>query len=570
MKIGYEPGKSIKNNVTYFLEVHAKKNPDKPIFYWINPEILRSPDRIDLNSFGHQSISYSKFVDYTSRIASGYLNLGIKKGDRVIVFLPMILNMYLALSALQRIGAIPVFLDSWTRHIHLKTCIDQVKPNAMISFEKAFILGKSIPELEAIPLKISVGSTTQKYSTSLEDLIHVSSTLPITSVEQEDTALITFTTGSSGIPKGADRSHRFLAAQHYALSKCIPYNENDIDLPIFPVFSLNNVASGIITVLPAIDISTPKPTDSVILLNQIKISGLNCATLSPSIFNNLSAYCIENKLQMPQLRRVVTGGAPISRSNVINFKSVARNTEIVVIYGSTEVEPISQITEEELLSFKSKEDIDPELAEEGVNVGHIIPGLEYKLIKIDRNPIKITAQDDWRSIEVSNGVGELIVSGEHVCQKYYKNPEAFNRAKIVDIDGTVWHRTGDLVRLDEKGYLWIVGRVHNAIQRAGTYVFPVRAEVILKKLPFVYQAAYLGIPDPNLGEKTIVVIEPKDKILLIKSDSIKTWELKIRGLFAKNDLPIDSILFVDGIPMDPRHHSKVEYAQLRQQIQTQL
>lgn len=570
MKIGYEPGISIKNNVTYFLEGHAKKNPDKPIFYWINPEVFGSQDSIDLSKLEHQSISYLNFVDFTAKIASGYSSLGVKKGDRVIVFLPMTLNMYLALSALQRIGAIPVLLDSWTRHIHLKTCIDQVNPRAIISFDKAFLLGCSIPELEAIPLKISVGPTTQKYSASLEDLIHSSSTIPITPVEQEDTALITFTTGSSGVPKGADRSHRFLAAQHYALSKCIPYHEDDIDLPIFPVFSLNNVASGITTVLPAIDISTQKPTDAAILLNQIKNSGINCATLSPSIFNNLSTYCIENKLEIPQLRRAVTGGAPISRNNVIDFKSIAKNTKIVVLYGSTEVEPISQISDKELLSFKSKEDKDPELIEEGVDVGHIVPGLDYKLIKIDKNPIRVNTQSDWESIEISDDIGELIVTGEHVCQRYYKNPEAFNRAKIVDIDGTIWHRTGDLVRLDKKGYFWIVGRVHNAIQRAGTYVFPVRAEVILKELPFVAQAAYLGIPDPSLGERTIVVIQPKDLTLILEPENKKTWELKIRDLFAKNSLPIDSILFVDSIPMDPRHHSKVEYSQLRQQIQVQL
>lgn len=570
MKIGYEQGKNIKNNVTYFLEGYAKKNPNKSIFCWVNPELFRSPDNIDLNKLESQAINYRNFVEFTSKIASGYSNLGIKKGDRVVIFLPMVLNMYLALSALQRIGAIPVLLDSWTRHIHLKTCIDQVKPSGIISFDKAFLLGRSLPELEAIPLKISVGPTTQKYSAKLEGLIDSSSTIPITPVEQEDTALITFTTGSSGVPKGADRSHRFLAAQHYALNKCIPYQENDIDLPIFPVFSLNNVASGITTVLPAIDISTQKSTDAAILLNQIKNSGVNCATLSPSIFNNLSKYCIENKLEIPQLRRVVTGGAPISRNNVINFKSVAKNAEVIVLYGSTEVEPISQIRDKELLSFKSEQKEDPDIVEEGVNIGHIVPGLKYKFIKIDKNPIKVATSGDWKSIEISSGIGELIVTGEHVCQRYYKNPEAFNRAKIVDTNGTVWHRTGDLVRQDKKGNFWIVGRVHNAIKRFGTYVFPVKAEVVLKKLSFVAQAAYLGMPDPSLGEKSIVVIQTNDGTLLSESDNKRSWELKVRELFTKNNLPVDSILFVDSIPMDPRHHSKVEYSQLRKQIQEEL
>lgn len=553
MRIGYFSGKNIKNNVSYFVEIHSNKNPNKPIFNWISPESLKP-----------QSITYSEFTTLTSKLASGYTELGIKYGDRVILFVPMTVNLYLTMSALQRIDAIPVFLDSWTRHIHMETAIQQVKPKAIVSFEKAFMLLSGISDL--IPIKISVGPTTNNYTANLEELMQNTSQSPIFPVEQEDTALITFTTGSSGIPKGADRSHRFLAAQHYALRDCIPYQEKDIDLPIFPVFSLNNIASGISTVLPAIDIGTPKSSDSQILLSQIKNCNVNCATLSPSIFNNLAKFCIENNLKIPQLRRVVTGGAPISRSDIVNFKTIAKNAEIVVLYGSTEVEPISQIKNEELLAIKSHEDKDEEWVDEGVNVGHIVKGLKFKLIRINKNPIKINSQNDWKQIEIQkDDVGELIVSGEHVCQKYYKNQDAFERAKIVDVNGTIWHRTGDLVRIDKDGYFWIVGRVHNVINRDGTYIYPVRAEVVLKKLPFVLQAAYLGIEDSKLGERAVAVIEPKDKTLT-QSKATKKLEIKIKQIFAKNNLTIDSIIFVENIPMDPRHHSKVEYSQLRQQI----
>lgn len=563
MRIGYVSGKDIKNNVSNFLETHSNKNPDKPMFYWVDHELLKPRSEISEELFNHQSMSYKEFTNITSRVASGYINLGIKHGDRVILFVPMTVNLYLAMSALQRIGAIPVFLDSWTRHIHMGTAIQQVQPKAIISFEKAFMLLSAISDL--IPIKISVGSTTNNYTASLEELMQNTSQSPIFPVEQEDTALITFTTGSSGVPKGADRSHRFLAAQHYALKECIPYQENDIDLPIFPVFSLNNIASGISTVLPAIDIGTPKSSDSQVLLNQIKSCNVTCATLSPSIFNNLANFCLQNNLEITELKRVVTGGAPISRNNITNFKSVARNAEIVVLYGSTEVEPISKITDKELLSLKSLEDRDLEWVDEGVNVGHIVKGLKHKLIKIDKNPIKINSEQDWDSFEVKNDVGELIVTGEHVCQKYYKNQEAFDRAKIVDKDGTIWHRTGDLVRIDKGGYIWIVGRVHNAIKRDGIYLFPVRAEVVLKKLSFVMQAAYLGVPDSKIDEQAVVVIEPKDKTI-IQSKDTKKLEVKIRNVLSKNNLPVDSIVFLESIPMDPRHHSKVEYTQLRKQI----
>lgn len=545
MRIGYFPGKNIKNNVSCFLEEQSKKTPDKPIFYWASSDPL-----------SYQSINYKEFTTTTSRIASGYLKLGIKQGDRVILFVPMTVNLYLAMSALQRIGAIPVFLDSWTRHVHMGTAIQQVQPKAIISFEKAFMMLANAPGVESIPIKITVGLTSQKYGTPLEELT-TSPLSPIYPVEQEDTALITFTTGSSGMPKGADRSHRFLAAQHYALNKCIPYKEDDIDLPIFPVFSLNNVASGISTVLPSIDIGTPNSTDSQILFNQIKNCKVNCATLSPSIFNNLAKFCRENNFEIPQLKRVVTGGAPVSRNNILDFKSIAKNAEIVVLYGSTEVEPISQIRDREL---------DSDLMDEGVSVGHIVAGLTFKIIKINRNSIKIDSKKDWKMLESEKDeVGELIVSGEHVCQKYYKNQEAFDRAKIVDTDGVIWHRTGDLVRLDGDGCFWIVGRVHNAINRNGRYLFPVQSELILKKLSFVSQAAYVGIPDSTLGEKAVVVMQTKDNTI-IQNKKTKQLEAKIKSAFSKNNLPVDLIIFVENIPMDPRHHSKVEYTELRKQI----
>lgn len=545
MKIGYFPGKNKKNNVSCFLEEQSKKTPHKKIFYWVSPKTGKQ-----------ESMSYKEFTEISSRIATGYLKLGIKQGDRIILFVPMTVNLYLAMSALQRIGAIPVFLDSWTRHVHMGTAIQQVQPKAIISFEKAFTMLAHAPGVDSIPIKITVGAISQSYGTRLEDLAN-NPLSPIAPVQQEDTALITFTTGSSGMPKGADRSHRFLAAQHNALNNCIPYKEDDIDLPIFPVFSLNNIASGITTVLPAIDIGSPQSTDSQVLFNQIKKYKVNSATLSPSLFTNLANFCNENNLKLPKLKRVVTGGAPISRDNILHFKSIAKNAEIVVLYGSTEVEPISQIRDREL---------DNNSSSTGVNVGHIVAGLTYKLIKINRNSIKIKSKKDWNKFESQKDeIGELIVSGEHVCQKYYKNQDAFNRAKIVDPNGIIWHRTGDLVRVDADGYFWIVGRVHNAINRNGIYFFPVHAEMILKKLFFVSQAAYVGIADASLGEKAVVVIQPKDPTF-IKNKKRKQLETDIHVLFSKNNLPLDLILFVENIPMDPRHHSKVEYAQLRKQI----
>lgn len=568
-RIGYHAGKDPRNNVTAFLDRHLTERPDLIPLRWADPLALRSWS-YDLNDpLPHLSISLQDFDRSISSVARGYLELGIVRGDRVILFLPMSLDMYIAMFALQKIGAIAVFLDSWARRGALGSCAQTVSPKAMVSFHQAFELVKDVPELKAMPLKIVKGPPPlgAKYEATFESLLQAPANAPTAAVEMEETALITFTTGSSGVPKGANRTHRFLAAQHYELHECIPYRSSDIDLPIFPIFSLNNLAEGVSTVIPALDVGVPSEKDALILIAQMRAAGVTCTTLSPSLLNGLSSYCLRHGIYLPNIRRAATGGAPVSRDNLVDFTAVAKNAEVWVLYGSTEVEPMAHIEAQDMIHAKSRASNDTEWVDEGVNVGHLVDSLERKFLKINKGTVTVDSADDWAELEVEKGaVGELIVAGEHVCRDYYNNEDAFHRAKIRDERGVVWHRTGDLGRLDDSGNLWIVGRVHNAIQREGKYHFPVRGEIILKKLPFVRYGAYLGIPDAWLGEKIICVIVPIESQKAGDPDTEAQYAAEIIRLMKKNEVVVDQILFRSEMPMDPRHHSKVEYDVLRKQL----
>jgi len=569
-KAGYYPGAHRGNNVHTFLEQHLAKNPELVVLQWANPEALKAFAAGEFKgSLTHDSITVKQLHERIGHVAAGFQKLGITAGDRVIVFVPMSLYLYIAMFALQKIGAIAVFLDSWARRNHLGASAQIVAPQAMVSFEKAFDLCSQVPELDQVPLKISVGPTTRPFAARLEELFQFPGFAESIPVEQEQPALITFTTGSSGTPKGANRTHRFLAAQHYALNECIPYTEQDADLPVFPIFSLNNLAAGVSTIIPAFDIGVPGDHDPEILLAQLKACNVTCTTLSPSLFNRLSAYCLQNGITLPEIRRVVTGGAPVSRDNVVDMQKVTPNAEIWILFGSTEAEPMAHIEGRDMINQKTRASEDPEWVDEGVNVGHMAEGLYYKFITIQKGPVEVKQASDWTSLEVPKGeVGELIVAGEHVCRNYYNDEAAFKRAKIMDENGTVWHRTGDLGRLDEKGNLWIVGRVHNAINRGGKYCFPVRAELIMKKLGTTQYAAYLGVPDEKLGEKTVAVIVPQDKSVLGTSVE-EDMRRDLLRIMEKNGVPVDQVLFREKIPMDPRHHSKVEYDVLRTELKSQ-
>lgn len=555
--IGYHPGSVELNNVISHMERHLREHPERIALRWANRQALAQWNGDPRTPISHDQIDYRSMAQRINVVAGGLSRIGIEKGDRVIIFLPMSLDMYVAMFAVQRIGAIAVFLDSWARSHHLGASAECVGPKAMISFQQAFALVDQVPEFKSMPIRIMYGPGDNR-THHFEELLANPTPAPTAPVESEFTALITFTTGSTGKPKGANRTHRFLSAQHNALNRVIPYEAHDADMPAFPIFSLNNLAAGVTTVLPALDLAAPSPRDPAILACQILNENITCTTLSPSMLVGLAKYCAEQKIQLSGLRRVVTGGAPISKDDVRQFYAIAPQTDLWILYGSTEAEPMAHIEGRDMI--KDGEPKDPEIVENGVNVGHISEDVDFRFIKIIPGPVDLK-KTPWSEIEVPHGtVGEFLVTGDHVCRDYYNNPEAFVSTKIMDLDGRVWHRTGDLAYIDGQKNLWIVGRVNNAVERAGKYYFPVQAEVLLKRLSFTHRCAFLGMPHTELGQANCAVIEPKGDV------SFENAKKEIQRIFEKNGIPLDDIRFIKSIPMDPRHHSKVEYGVLRKQL----
>lgn len=562
-KFGFFHGEDTKNNVTNFMTSHAIKTPDRKAMMWVSAENKLTAG-IKINpALPHESITFAEFNDSTNRICRGLKQIGIKKGDRVIIFLPMSTHLYQTMNAVLKLGAIAVFLDSWARRGHLGSSANTVSPRAMISFEAAYQYCNDVPELSSIPIKIVVGPHTGTYASSYEELVKNEPDETIEPVSGDHTALITFTTGSSGTPKGADRTHQFLAAQHYAIDHVIPYKQGDVDMPAFPIFSLNNIAAGVTTVIPCTDIAQPAPDDPIKLASQILSCGINCATLSISMISGLVEYSKTHDISLDVMERVVTGGAPVSNDLLSGFLKVVPKSDVMLLYGSTEAEPMAHIEAKDILWPKYKKTTTDEMVEEGVNVGFFADDLDAKFVKIHKERIELEA-DDWTSWEIKDGeVGELLVSGLHVCKRYYNNIEATKDTKVYESNGKVWHRTGDLAYKDEHDQVWLVGRVHNTIIRNGQALFPVKVEILLKRIDWIEKSAFVGIPDKNLGEKAYAVVAPSRE--LSEAEKKKCVE-NIQAALNSYNIPVDGILITSDIPMDPRHHSKVEYPILRERI----
>lgn len=538
--------KGAGHNVITLLERQSGLHPDRTALLWRDPGLVPS---------GHRSMSFQELTEASSAVAAGLEEGGVSPGDRVFLFVPMSPFLYVSLFGVLRLGAVAVFLDSWARREQLAECAGQVDPKAFIGPEAAHQLVAGAQAFAGVSVAVRVGAG-ESGSVALEALIERGGSRPVEPVLPDTSALVTFTTGSSGVPKGADRTHGFLAAQHAALATAIPYAPDDVDLPVFPVFSLNNLAAGVTTVLPDIDLAHPSPEDGARLAAQLQELDATCATLSPSLLRAVIAAVPAVSDGLGRLRRVVTGGAPISLRDVRDFERALPDSELHILYGSTEVEPVAHLVGSEMPGEEGG----------GVCLGTPSPELELKFVRPHRDAITLGG-NGWAGWEVDpEQGGELLVSGAHVCPGYFRNPEAFARAKVVDPDGVVWHRTGDICRVDDRGRLWMLGRVHNAVHRGGRLLFPVEPELLMKGLSFVEHAAYVGIPDPELGEAAWAVFTPAPG-MEAPGRGAPDMEGRVRAALEAKGIPVDRVVRADHIPLDPRHHSKVDADALRRQLE---
>jgi olefin beta-lactone synthetase len=507
-------------------------------------------------------ISFGALWDRIGRVAAGLRRLGLGAGERAIVMIPMSIDLYVAMLALLEIGAVAVFVDPWIGRRQIAAFAAFAGPRAWIGTAKSHLLRLLDRRLRAIPIAVTTGRRLGSLPAplSLAELEREPGDGAIHPVSPGDPALITFTTGSSGEPKGANRTHGFLLAQRAALAAEFPAREGDVEMTMFPVFALNNLAAGVPSIVPAMDFRRVDRVDAGRVLAQMRRHGVTTCTASPPFFDRL-AGALETAeerpaAEMPRLRRLLTGGAPVSDSQLRVWRRAFPETEILVAYGSTEAEPVAHLTaEERLVAMNPGRPLAP-----GYCAGSPIDRLRAKAVRIHPGPIELGA-DGWTPWELAAGeIGELVVTGEHVCRDYYRNPGAVRETKIADPDtGAVWHRMGDTGSFDALGRFWLAGRVHSTIRRGGALVHPQLVEqAALGDDPRLRRAAAVGLPDGELGERVVLAVET----CTAKTAAEIAGEIAAR--VAAAGLPVDGILLTrEPLPVDPRHNSKIDYGKLR-------
>lgn len=504
-----------------------------------------------------QQLTFAELWARIEKISSGLEAAELAPGDRAVLMVPMSIELYLLLLSVLKTGAVVVFIDPWMKMKQIAEVAAFSEPKAFIGMPKSHFLRLFHRGLGGISLSITTGTRIlripAKMSLSeLEGACGNTSIFPRTAAQS---ALITFTSGSSGTPKGANRTHGFLRAQHQALRQEFPYETEDVDMPMFPIFALNNLAQGIPSVIPRMDFKNVLGVQGEIIVKQMLENQVSTCTASPPFVDQICNFLEASGRRAPKLRRLLAGGAPVSNAQLERWLKFFPSTEITVVYGSTEAEPVAHISAKNRLLHGSGEG-----SGLGYCVGKPTPLLETRLLPICIEKT-FEGQNAWaNSFSKPLEIGELIVSGDHVCKDYYKNDIAVSENKLRDDQGRTWHRMGDTGYFDEAGSFWIVGRVHSTIKRGGKYVHPQLVEqAAAASDPQIGRVAAVGLADQELGERVVLIIEgpPSQHIRDVVSKSLE-----------KAGQHVDEIRFsVKPLPLDPRHNAKIDYLRLKESLQ---
>ncbi len=489
---------------------------------------------------GGKCLSYHDFLKQAKKVAAVLRKEGIQKGDDVLLLEPISTRLYLFLVALWSIGATVVIFDPSAGKEHIEKCLSRVHLKVFIGMRKAMLLKCILPILRKISKTLTVDQVLkQSNKADTESNIEV--------LEADTPALITFTSGSTHIPKAIVRTHYFLIQQYEVLDKNIDYQEGDVDLATMPVFTLANLAKGITTVIPNDSLSDISKLNAKRLVAQIKEHHITRLSSSPTVAL-LLAKAAKGHDDLASIKRLNIGGGPIFPNMLPLLKESFKNASITIVYGSSEAEPISELDSTSL----TEEVVEKMKIGKGLFVGQPIKQIECQIAKTSELKPELSEEEILRAFCKIEEVGEIIVTGEHVLKSYLQGiGDEENKIKTPK---HIWHRTGDLGYLDKEGNLWLLGRVMAVKEHRGhtLYPFAIECEVCVQyNLP---RAAYLFYKDKHL----LIIQEPSPNMLSPNMLVSKEDQLHIKEKYG-----LDEMISVKQIPLDTRHRAKVEYTKLK-------
>ncbi|HRK42833.1 MAG TPA: AMP-binding protein [Gemmobacter sp.] len=487
-------------------------------------------------------LSWTEFANRVDRLATGFLHLGITRGDRVGIWAPNRLEWVLTQFATARIGAILVNVNPAYRKSEVEYALRHVGVRALVVAERfktsdyLGMLAELLPELaDCAPGQLAAARLPDLRMVIRMGEGHTPGMLTFDALaatpadpaqldaitarlRPEDAINIQFTSGTTGLPKGATLSHRNIVNNAQCVTDRMRLTDADrlcIPVPLYHCFGmvmgvLGCVSQGATMVFPGEGF---EPAATLATVAEERCTALYGV---PTMFSAMLACEGFAGFTLSSLRTGIMAGSPCPIEVMKRVQAEMHMTEVTIAYGMTETSPVS---------FQSFTD-DP-LEKRVSTVGRIHPHLEVKLV-------------DVTGATVAPGeIGELCTRGYSVMKGYWGEPA--KTAEAIDAEG--WMRTGDLAVIDRDGYCSIVGRVKDMLIRGGENIYPREIEEFLYRHPHIREVQVVGIPDPHFGEEICACILTDDPGLT--AEDVRAF---CRGEIAHYKVP-RHVAFLDAFPM---------------------
>ncbi len=483
---------------------------------------MRLSDLLETNisQFGEYPFLHVKEKQYTNmeckmfanQFASGLRKHGIAAGDRVIVCMPNCPEVIFAYQGITRAGAIivPVMFTLHPKELHYIALNSRAK--AVIT--SSLILGnveKALEGLPSQPLVVVVDQPANEGRLNFYDVKGEDSFFPGSEGKEDDTAIILYTSGTTGNPKGVLLTHKNLTSN---AKNSLKHNELErgTTIGVLPLAHVYGLTISNICLLVGSSIVIFSTFDTSEVFKAIEKYAVKTFSAVPAMIHALVSYPYADQYNTSSLESVSSGSAPLPVALLHAFEKKF-GAKVYEGYGLSEAAPI-------VTAHKDGIEIKPG------SVGIPIPGVEVKIV--DDNGDEVACGD----------VGELCVRGDNVTPGYYQNVEESRRVLIDS-----WLHTGDIARMDDEGYVYIVDRKKDLIIRGGFNVYPRDVEEILNAHEAVSEVAVVGVPDEKMGEEMVACVVVKPGAVVLEEELIRYCQEHL----AKNKTP-RRIAFLEALP----------------------
>lgn len=497
--------------------------------------------------------TYARLSDDAESVAVGLREMGIAERTRTVFMAPPSYEACIVNLALTRVGATVVMIDPSVGYRNVGERLRRIRPEAFVGIPAAhlarLIFGWG-PRLTDKAIVVGKGARFPGART-VTSLRRGSPPEPRRAdVGPDDPVAVLYTTGSTGPAKPALYTHRNFCGVLRIVHQSWAFDSSaqiPVDMAVFPAFFIVGLSAGGTVVVPPIDFvrQTPATTDSAAVLEVINECGVRSLFGSPVLLENLARYANAHGITTPTLERVIGGGAPITGPAMRALTKMMPNGEVFANYGATEALPSTAHSATETLGetwAKTQEGA-------GICVGRPFAGVELKIARIQDGAAHAFE-------ELPQGeIGEILVRSPHVSAEYLDEPESTRKNKI-----GAWHRIGDAGYLDESGRLWVVGRVSQRVRGPRGPLFSLLCEPIFDAHPKVRRSGLVGIPN-GASERPVMCVELLPEHANADRAALREELLALASEHAVTK-DVNDVLFIDRLPVDPRHNSKIERPKL--------